>query len=200
MIFEKNFMSQYSAYTDSELLNAIKENDKVALAELYDRYWRPLLHHALNSLHSQDFAEEVVQDLFIKIWNLRETLNILNIRYYLHSSVRNGCISFLRSQLAEEKKWDEYKLYLPKEQASVETVYLNQEKTELLEKVIHKLPVKTQQIFRLKMIDGLTFRDISAQLNCSEKTILYHLSKSKRLLKSELQNMLFLAVAFFNAL
>lgn len=193
-------MKAFSTNTDSELLQFIKANNKVALVELYDRYWFTLLHHATNSLQSQDLAEEVVQDLFIKIWNLRNTLNVLNISYYLHSCVRNSCISVLRKKLVEEKKWGEYKHYLPQEQASVETIYLDQEKTEILEKVINKLPTRTQQIFRLKMIDGLTFRDIQHQLNCSEKTILYHLSKSKRLLKSELRHILFLIIAFFSSL
>lgn len=187
-------MTPYSDHPDVELLEVLRKGDRKALSELFHRYWRPLLQQAVNSLPTQQHAEEVVQDLFIKIWNSRDRLRISNVSYYLHTCVRNGCINTLRILMSEKKHWAYYKNYISGEDVSAETRYISGEMNDLLEEKISRLPSKTQQIFRMKIIDGLTFRDIETQLRCSRKTIDYHLSKSRELLKTGLQHLLFLSL------
>lgn len=184
-------MTPYSDHPEVELLAALRMGDRKALSELFHRYWRPLLQQAVTNLPTQQHAEEVVQDLFVKIWNMRDTLHISNVSYYLHTCVRNGCINTIRILMSEKKNWEYYKNFIPLEDVSVETRYISGEMSDLLEEKISQLPSKTQQIFRMKIIDGLTFRDIETQLQCSRKTIDYHLSKSRELLKTGLQHLLF---------
>lgn len=193
-------MTPYLNFQDVELLSAIQKSDRRAFDELYRRYWLPLLQQAVNSLPSQEHAEEVVQNLFIKIWNTRESLRVVNVSYYLHTCIRNGCISIIRALMSEKKNWDYYKNFIPKENISVEENYISDEMNELLEEQISKLPSKTQQIFRMKVIDGLTFSDIETQLHCTRKTIDYHLSKSRELLKTGLQHLLLLLAGFISIL
>ncbi|PGH39039.1 MAG: hypothetical protein CRN43_11520, partial [Candidatus Nephrothrix sp. EaCA] len=182
-------MGHYSHCSDLELLTAVKNGDDRAFVEICDRYWKPLMEKAIRILHSQFDAEEVVQDLLLRIWNTRDSLNILNVEHYLHTGVRYGCVSAFRLLLKEEKNWEYYKVFLPREADSAETAFIKQETGEVIEKLIAELPSLTQQIFRLKVIDGLTFMEISKQLKCSKKTIEYHLLKSKKILKSELHHL-----------
>lgn len=183
-------MMPYTNYGDSELLTAVKGNNDRAFVELCERYWKPLLEKAIGILHSQFEAEEVVQDLLLRIWNTRDSLHILNVEHYLHTGVRYGCVSAFRVILKEDKKWEYYKTFLPLEVDSVESTYIDQETGEVMEKLITELPSLTQKIFKLKVIEGLTFMEISKQLKCSKKTIEYHLLKSKKILKTKAQHFL----------
>lgn len=190
-------MNQYSTYSDPELLTAVQNSDEFAFEELYNRYWFPLLRHAVKMLPSNIYAEEVVQDLFIKIWQTRHSLCIENISKYLHTGVRHGCISMHRVLLNKKKYWDHYKLSIPPHEDSVETDFISDEKYVELEKMISSLPSMAQKIVRMKVMDALTLHDISLQLNCSKKTIEYHLAKSMKILKSGFQQLLLIIVFIF---
>jgi len=187
-------MAHYSDYSDLELLAAIKKNSAQAFDALYNRHWQSLLQHAVNMLPSVEDAEEVVQNLFIKVWKNRETLEAENIENYLHAGVKYGCISLHRI-LLHEKKYREYcQLFLTSVSEPAETAWLEQERRELLEKAIIKLPAQSQEIIRMKFIEGMSFKEISEKLTLTTKTIEYKLSKSKRLLKTALQHLISLAV------
>ncbi|PGH38913.1 MAG: hypothetical protein CRN43_12235 [Candidatus Nephrothrix sp. EaCA] len=182
-------MNPYPDYQDEELLAALQQGDRKAFDELFRRYWQPLLQQAVNSLPSQEHAEEVVQDLFIKIWNTQTSLRIVNVSYYLHACIRNHCISAIRTLMSEKKNWEYYKNFIPRQDESAETHFIRHETSELWEERISRLPSKTQQIFRMKVLDGLSFRDIETKLHCTRKTIDYHLSKSRELLKTNLSRL-----------
>jgi len=191
-------MNHYSSYSDFELLAAIQNSDEAAFEELYNRYWFSLLKHAAKMLPAALYAEEVVQDLFIKIWQTRQSLCIENISKYLHTGVRHGCISLHRVLLNKKKYWDHYKRSIPRHEDSVETDFISEEKYAELEKMIAKLPLLDQKIVRMKVMDALTLHDISLQLNCSKKTVEYHLDKSLKILKSGFQQWWLLIVWMFS--
>lgn len=190
-------MKRYPSYSDAELLAAIQNSDEPAFEELYNRYWFSLLKHAVKMLPSALYAEEVVQDLFIKIWQTRESLCIENISKYLHTGVRHGCISLHRVLLNKKKYWDHYKWSIPHYEDSAEVNFISEEKYAELEKMISKLPLFDQKIVRMKVIDALTLHDISLQLNCSKKTVEYHLDKSLKILKSGFQQLLLFIIWIF---
>ena len=190
----RNSMNRCNLQSDLELLAAIKEGDDYAFDELYNRYWQPLLQHAANILPTLADAEEVVQDLFIKIWRTRESLEIDNVGSYLHAGVRNGALSVHRT-LLNKKKYKAYgSIFLASFSESIESSIFEAEKRDLLEKALAKLPALSQEMIRLKFIEGLTFKDISVKLNCSTKTVEYQLDKSKRQLKTAMQRLMVFAI------
>lgn len=190
-------MNHYTIYSDAELFTAIQNSDESAFEELYNRYWFSLLRHAVKMLPTTVYAEEVVQDLFIRIWQTRETLQIENISKYLHTGVRHGCITLHRILLNKKKYWDHYKLSIPPHEDSVETDFISAEKYVELEKMISGLPSISQKIVRMKVMDALTLHDISRRLNCSKKTVEYHLTKSLKILKSGFQQLMMLIAFIF---
>lgn len=191
-------MKRYSLHSDLELLNAIKKSDEQAFDELYNRFWQSLLQHAANMLPTLADAEGVVQDLFIRIWKTRESLEVDNIGNYLHRGIRNGCLSVHRV-LLNEKKYREYsKIFLSSISESIESTLFETEKRDLLEKIIAKLPALSQEIIRLKFIEGLTFKDISVKLNCTPKTVEYQLDKSKKLLRTAMEHLMIFVILLFD--
>jgi RNA polymerase sigma factor (sigma-70 family) len=92
-------MSVYSAHSDQELLLLIGENSERAMTEIFDRYWDKLLAVALNRLDNLEEAEECVQDVFLKLWKLRETLELKYTLYtYLSAAVRYRVLDLLDKQ------------------------------------------------------------------------------------------------------
>ena len=136
-----------------------------------------LLLYALSFVRNQEIAEELVSDVYVKIWHKRSELpTIQNIRSYLFIAVKNSCLSHLRKMKNEKIVFiDEYNDFL------FPTVESNDEKTlekEMLTKIykaIGELPPKCKEAFSLAKINGFKHREIAEIMNISEKTVNNHL-------------------------
>lgn len=146
-------------------------------------YWQRLYDFAYVKTHDSNVSEEIVQELFVALWEKRETIQVLNFRSYLFTSVRNWVIDYYRQKVFDELESIEDTV------ASDYPLFL-----EELEKTLHdavsQLPTKTQEIFRLNRFEGQTTRQISEQLQLSERTIEYHITKALRTLKMLLKDFL----------
>lgn len=182
-------MSNFTLLSEEELLKMLKVGRHDGFEELYNRYWRNLLNHATAILQSQSEGEEIVQEIFIDLWNKRETLQIRNLLYYLHTAVRNRCISFIRSRVVERKYQDYYKNLLYNRQLAMVNQSSFAEVKSAFEDELNKLSERTQLIFRLSNFDGLSVEAIAEQLKCSKKAVEYHLTKSKAILKGSLMKL-----------
>lgn len=175
------------AHSDADLLSLLRADDTAAFKELYDRYWYKLYNIALRKLNRKEVAEELAQEIFVMLWQKRATLRIINLNAFLQVSLKNLAIDYIRRNIQEEHYLDSLKQYFPAEiMATIDTVYFN-ELTEALQKALADLPEKTRQIFLLNRFERLTIREIAGQLNLSEKTIEYHLSRSTTYLRQHLR-------------
>lgn len=94
--------------SDNELLLRIREDDHSSFDLLFDRYWEPLYRAALARIDDDFVAQDIVQELFIKLWERRHTINIkLTLENYLLSAVRFGVISHFRSKKVNEIRLDD---------------------------------------------------------------------------------------------
>ena len=176
-----------NGYSDADLLTALKADDKLAFKELYDRYWHKMYSIALRKLGRKEVAEELAQELFVMLWQKRTTLRIINLNAFLQVSLKNLTIDYIRHHIQEEHYLDSLKQYFPLESmTTTDMVYFN-ELTEALQKALAELPEKTRQIFMLNRFERLTIREIAVQLNLSEKSIEYHLSRSTTYLRKHLR-------------
>lgn len=175
-------------YSDADLLSLLKADDTLAFKELYDRYWYKMYSIALRKLNRKEVAEELAQELFVMLWQKRTTLRIINLNAFLQVSLKNLVIDYVRHHIQEEHYLDSLKQYFPLEIMSTsDMVYFN-DLTEALQKSLAELPEKTRQIFMLNRFERLTIREIAAQLNLSEKSIEYHLSRSTTYLRQHLRD------------
>jgi RNA polymerase sigma-70 factor (ECF subfamily) len=147
-------------------------DDQSAYKELFADFYKPLLQFACSYVRSPEIAEEVVSDVFIKVWKKRSGLvRIHNLKLYLFISTKNRALNYLRSQK---------KLFLQPEQYQVqlESIWFNPEKLMLtaemmnrVQKAINDLPPRCRLIFKLIKEDGLKYREVAELLNLSLKTI-----------------------------
>jgi RNA polymerase sigma-70 factor (family 1) len=173
--------------SDDELLALIKQDDEQAFKALYDRHWYNIYVIALQKLQRKDIAEELAQDLFLTIWNKRQTLQISNFKAFIISSIKNAVIDYIRKNIHESKYLAHLKQFVTLEQSSTHEAVNYNELKDAMYTSLAKLPEKTREIYLLNRFEDLTIREIAKRLNLSEKTIEYHLSRSTHFLRSDLK-------------
>lgn len=177
----------YKDETDEELFALLKNNSEKAFDILFKRYWDKLLQTAYIKLQSQEEAEEVVQQVFMDIWNNRlQTELRFTFRTYISAALKY--IIFAR--LAQRKK----NIQMPFEQDESEEFvddstqqWLNfNDVRNKLEILISQLPEKCEMVFRLSREEGLSNKEIADKLNISTKTVETHITKAIKSIKSGL--------------
>lgn len=180
---------------DSALVEALGKDNREAFAEIYERYWSRLFWVFYRKLKAKEVAEELVQDLFISLWNKRATTQIENLEHYLFSAVKYRIIDYIRAQLTRESYSVYYKAFISIENHETEETVAVNDLTFALEESIDKLPEKSREVFRLSRLEHRSIREIAKLLNLSEKAVEYHLTKALKMLRGHLKD--FVAVFFF---
>jgi len=136
--------------SDKELLQEIKHSNKDAFEELFRRHVAALTEYAAFYISDRQVAEDIVQDLFVKIWEYRDRLEIhSSLKAYLYRSIHNSCIQYLRHQIVSQKH-EKYAQFLLREARIMNQLFFESGINNLFEKEIgdlvnqcmKKLPVK----------------------------------------------------------
>ncbi|WP_291527903.1 RNA polymerase sigma-70 factor [Bacteroides sp. UBA939] len=156
--------------TDFELFNSIRRRDRAAFDALFRKYYAPLCRFSFATCLSQEDAEENVQDMFVHLWEKAPVLNIdLSVKAYLYTSTRHYTLNAMQKQQTALHHLNEYSDYA--ESGEQDEKIPDTEIAELIRSGISTLPEKCREIFILCKQEGLTYEEISAYLNVSEKTI-----------------------------
>lgn len=162
--------------------------NKKDFEELYKEYWQRLYDFALAKTHDKDVAEEIVQDLFVTIWEKRKKLRVSNLQSYLFVSIRNKVITYYKQKIfadldtATNTIAPDYPLFLEELEAS-------------LQGAMRQLPEKTRDIFLLNRFEGKSAHEISEKLRIPERTVEYHITQALRQLKVLLRNSITIMLA-----
>lgn len=184
-------MDHFKTATDIELTDSLQKGSRVAFTEIYNRYWDKLFSIAGHKLDHLEDAEEVVQDIFIALWNRRDRLNITKtLNSYLAVSVKYRVIKILDKQYHQKKYvdscLDEQILCDNSTQQWLEFMELK----ERLENLVVKLPEKCKLVYKMSREDGSSHKEIALALNISEKTVEAHLAKATEKLRTGLNSYL----------
>ena len=157
---------------DSLTYKITLDNENV-FKEIHDSYYVQLCQFAFLFLKSKELSEEVVSDVFLKVWINREKLRkIKNIKSYLYKAVRNQSIDYIRMQSPYEKDAvNVYEVEIISSDPIVEDTIILNEKRVLLQLVVNELPEKCRMILRMYINDQLTYKEIADILNISRKTV-----------------------------
>ncbi|WEK34642.1 MAG: RNA polymerase sigma-70 factor [Candidatus Pseudobacter hemicellulosilyticus] len=168
---------RYMELTDIELLERIKCDDMNAFETLYRRMWEPLYLFAQKRLKDRGDAEDVVQQVFMSIWENRATKNITgSFSSYLFTAVRYEVIDQLTAMLKDKQKLSHVQEHiLPAFNATLENLLAREMDKEISE-YIQNMPEQMQKIFRLSREEQLSPKEIAQTLAISEKTVRNQLS------------------------
>ncbi|GAB2786877.1 RNA polymerase sigma-70 factor (ECF subfamily) [Hymenobacter luteus] len=187
----------YAARPDEALLRALREDDKLAFAEIYERYWELLLGVAYRKLHSREAAEEVVQDLFAALWLKRRTQAIQHLKSYLLKAAKYRVIDVLKARLTQTAYLERTRPHvMPQDHSTEETVAADDLSLALLASLM-RLPEHTREVFRLSRLEHQSVPEIAVRLNLSRKTVEYHLTRALKALRVSLRDFLTLALVWW---
>lgn len=176
---------------DNELLTLLRRGEISTFVDMYTTYFDSLLNYADRLLNDMETARDVVQQVYYKMWENRNSLNIsLSVKAYLFKSVYHGCLN----TLAHQKNIQKY------EQEQLSDVYFStiiqspeaeialwqSDIEQAIQDAIATLPEKCREVFVMSKIEGLKNREIAEKLNISEKTVERHMSIALRKLREKL--------------
>jgi len=174
---------------------SLRKGEKKAYEDIYNEFFGVLYHLCLNYLHDEKVAEEIVQDTFMKLWEIRETLNDqINIRNFLYTITKNNCLNYLRNQKISLKHQENVKyLEMQFNYEALEKLgnYIQfEELRSKIDEAISKLPTELIETFQLSRFEELSYKEIAEKQNISIKTVEARISKALRILRVELKDYL----------
>ncbi len=179
-----------------EQISSIPGEDRNSFRKIFCSYYQPLCHLSMSYLKDEDEAKEVVQDSFLKLWEVRSDLNEnSNLRNFLFTLVKNNCLNILkRRQILlkhhEKIRWIEMS-YQYESLKRIGDHYM--EFDELQDKIVQaveKLPESCRVVFKMSRFEDLKNREIAEKLAVSQKTVEAHLTKALKILRTELKDYL----------
>ena len=191
-------MKFFENISDSDLAGKVKTGEKNAYQELFERYSPRIYQFSLSYLKNKSDAEELVQDVFLKIWEKRETLDqSKNIESFIFKVAVNTIYDFIRHKNIENAFNDFARANFETDSNNTWHTVIFDEMTANLKELVAKLPEQQQKIFQLSKEEGLASEEIAEKLNLSKRTVENHLYRAVSFLKENFRRDSFISVLFF---
>jgi len=177
--------------SDKKILLKIKNGDIASFERLFREYYQNLCNYVFSIIKDMDTSEEIIQDLFFNIWEKHEQLSInSSIKAYLFRSAYNNTISYLRHEAVVNRHFNEIKANSVIAQPDAFETFKVFELNEALNKAINELPKRYKQIFIMNRFEGMKYIEIAEKLSISVKTVEAAISKSLKILRNKLKNLI----------
>lgn len=194
-------MNELLPFDDNNIILKIAAGDQNAFTLLVNNYWNKVYGHALAYTKSSARAQEITQDVFLKIWLKRERLTeVYDFKNYLFVLGRNEIISAMRKKLDDFTSYD--LLETPEDTLIPDQQLVYKQTWNRILEGIEKLPSTRQAIFKMSRFEGLSYEDIAAKRSISKNTVKEHITLSLNFLRTYIhihENLLviFLALLIF---
>jgi RNA polymerase sigma-70 factor (family 1) len=159
---------------DPVLLARIASGEEGAFRQVYVFYYRRLYQFAYALVKTREPAEEIVEDVFVRIWQQRETVaTIQNLRVYLYTAVKNSALNYLSQKARQSitEPFDHIHVSLESSADTPEQILITAEIQQKIQIAVDALPPRCKMIFKLVREDGLKYKEIGSILNISVNTI-----------------------------
>jgi len=183
--------------SETEWILALKEGDLVAFNHLFDRYGKRLYHFSIGYLKSAENAEEIVQEVFLRIWETRFELSAQkSIEAYLFTIARNGILNTIRKSKSEQAYLNYTKINSGKSVLLDEELNFN-ELEEAYNQVIEQLSPRRKEIFLLSKAQSFSNVEIAKKMNISVKTVENQMTSAISEIRKNLRSLGFSGIIFF---
>lgn len=181
----------------SELTNIqlLAVGNEATFEQVFKTHFKALHSYAFTILKDEMAAEEIVQNLFLKIWERKEQLSIhSSIKAYLYRGVHNDCMNMLKHEKVK-KAWQTYTTHhMEKETGPASQKILLSDLEEKLHKAMNELPEQCRTIFQMSRFEQMKYQEIANRLGLSIKTIENQMGKALKLMRLKLVDFLPLAL------
>lgn len=185
-------MSENDHVNDNILVTKILQNDEEAFKALYNRYSKKIYFFSLKYLGNNVEAEELVQSVFINVWENRESLDATNsIKNYIYKAAVNYIYNYLRKK-AIRARFIESEINKGEiiSNLTYEQIYFHDTK-RLVSSIVETLPSQQQKIFQLSRNKGLTNKEIANKLDLSVRTIENQIYRARKIIEDALKGEIF---------
>lgn len=166
-------------YNEKELLLHVSKDDTTAFTFLFNQYKDKIYTVAFKITGSAFLSEEVVQEIFLKLWTNRKILPELEcFTAWFNTVTRNHLFSLLKRKAARENREIVFADKIPSVYNNTEEKIFLKEAEELIEKALYTLPPQQNKVYRLIKVSGMKKEEVASQLNLSTETVKSHLSKA----------------------
>lgn len=181
---------EFLGLSDEKVLILLREGNEKAFDCLYRRYRDKLVSIANRRIRSKELAEELVQDVFVNVWQKRESIHLRHTFFaYIYTAVKYKILDHISSLKVKERYIDEMGKFLD---ASLNVTELEIDFNELdyhLNKNISDLPEKCQEAFRLSRFESYSIKEIAEKLDISQDTAKYHIAQALKKLRKGLKEL-----------
>ena len=187
-MFNTNYKNQ--SKLEFEWVTKIVNGDASAFEKLFNVYCQLLINFSFRFVYDIGVAENIVQDVFVKVWKKRKQLNPnANIKYYLYTAVKNESLKYQRhndvkQQYVKSIDQNEQLANLHEEDSNSKEIGLS------INDAISQLPEKARIIFQMNRFDQLTYKEIAKIQNISIKTVETHMSRALKFLRKQLSHLI----------
>lgn len=184
---------------DKNIAQRFKEGDVAAFDEIYRIYSKKMFHFALGMMKDPDNSKDLVQEVFVKLWEKREKVNPdLQFDNYIFTIAYNSVRKYFRKKSLETKFMNQLLSVSTGSIDSSEGTVIYQEMLALATKSIEGLPPQRKKVYKLSRQDGLKIEEIARELKISPRTAEKHLSVALKHLRKELVGITLLSLFFFH--
>ncbi|WP_374163860.1 RNA polymerase sigma-70 factor [Arcticibacter sp. MXS-1] len=184
-------MEKIDSLSDERLVELLQRGEQKAFAEIYNRYWRVLYSSAYRRVKHAEASEEIVQDVFTKLWLNRVNLNIrTSTGAYLLTAVKYQVINYLEKEYVRRNYHNRIAWTAPDAVNSTEEEVHLRDLTRNLKSAVNSLPSKCRSVFTLSRMEYKTNREIAEALGISEKTVENQISRALKKIRVIMANCL----------
>ncbi|MDR2283666.1 MAG: sigma-70 family RNA polymerase sigma factor [Sphingobacterium sp.] len=174
-------MTQLEHDSELEYLHRLKEGDQQAFIHFYDTFKLPIYRKLLKMVRIPGIAEELTQDVFVKIWDKRALIDPeQSFRSYLYRIAQHILYDFYRKIARDERLQDEIRLLVLNEHTPTDDWLFLKETQNILDQAISSLPEQQRQIYTRCKIDGKSYKEVALELGISVHTISTHMTRASK--------------------
>ncbi len=185
-------MSDGQNYNDSSLVIRIRNDSREAFKLLYDRYYKKLYYFSLRYLENREEAEEVIQSVYMNVWEHRKSLDeTMSVKSYIYKSAINCIYNHLKKK-AICSRFVEMELQKGESQAyqTYDQIFFHDLEMSI-NSIVETLPPQQQKIFQLSRFEGLSHEEIAQKLDISVRTVENQVYRALKIIKSKLKGEIF---------
>jgi len=174
---------------DDNLLIALQEGSERAFEKIYVKYHKPVYFFVYQNAVSAEEAEELTQDIFLKLWQNSQSTVILSLKNYLFTIARGVVIDYIRkklNRLALEELAEEHTFVADDTDDMEEKLFREQLLSQIAE-LAHLLSERQREVYHLRWVEGLSRKEIAERLNISVTTVDIHIRKIIEFMKDKLK-------------
>lgn len=181
-------MEKLDTQQENFLLSALRQDNKEAFSLLFQKYYTDLVLFCGNFVRDKSSCEDIVQSIFLKLWNDRKSIRIeTSLKSYLLRAVRNSCFDEFR-HLEIVRQYESDPDHSVLDSYDTENYILYSDLSAHLQQALDQLPAPYREAFEMNRYEGLKYREIAVRLNVSERTVEVRVGKALEMLRKLLKD------------